>query len=78
MSVQKKNWIVLISLGGLSAILYYFLYLYSNDLLEIAQRVQKGEKLLFLVPIAIAFVFSYIHGSFTGKFWTVLGLVAKK
>lgn len=31
-----------------------------------------------LLPIAIAFIFSMVHGSFTGKFWTVLGVEAAK
>ncbi len=31
-----------------------------------------------LLPIATAFVFSFIHGTFTGHFWTVLGIEAAK
>ncbi len=31
-----------------------------------------------ILPIVTAFVFSYIHGSFTGHFWTVLGIEAAK
>ena len=31
-----------------------------------------------LLPIATAFVFSFVHGSFTGHFWTVLGIEASK
>jgi len=29
-------------------------------------------------PILIAFIISYVHGSFTGKFWTALGIEASK
>jgi len=31
-----------------------------------------------LLPIATAFAFSFVHGSFTSYFWTVLGVEAKK
>jgi hypothetical protein len=31
-----------------------------------------------LLPIITAFVFSYFHGTFTGHFWTVLGVEASK
>lgn len=31
-----------------------------------------------LAPIALAFALSYTHGTFTGLFWDVVGLKAKK
>jgi len=31
-----------------------------------------------LLPIATAFLFSFIHGAFTGDFWTVMGIEAAK
>jgi hypothetical protein len=37
----------------------------------------KGGVYAFL-PIITAFLFSFIHGSFTGHFWTVLGVEASK
>jgi hypothetical protein len=30
------------------------------------------------LPIATAFVFSFVHGGFTNYFWSVLGIEAKK
>ncbi|HPB76848.1 MAG TPA: hypothetical protein PLY96_16565, partial [Chromatiaceae bacterium] len=33
---------------------------------------------LFLIPVVVAFVFSYFHGAFTGHFWETLGLRAAK
>jgi hypothetical protein len=30
------------------------------------------------IPIALAFALSYTHGIFTGLFWDVVGLKAKK
>lgn len=29
-------------------------------------------------PIITAFLFSFVHGNFTGNFWTVLGIEAAK
>jgi hypothetical protein len=40
--------------------------------------MQKGNWLFVLIPIFIAFVLSYVHGAFTGLFWDVVGLKAKK
>jgi hypothetical protein len=30
------------------------------------------------VPVAMAFLFSLVHGAFTGHFWDVLGIKARK
>jgi hypothetical protein len=37
----------------------------------------KGGTFAFL-PIITAFIFSYFHGTFTGHFWTMLGVEASK
>lgn len=78
MSTKQKCLIALIGLGVLSALFYYGLYHFNDFILEAAQAVRNGEKAFFLLPIAIAFAFSYIHGEFTGRFWHALGLQAKK
>ena len=39
---------------------------------------QDSNKLNVLVPIAIVFSLSIIHGAFTGLFWEVIGLRAAK
>ena len=31
-----------------------------------------------LLPIATAFLFSFVHGSFTSNFWTAFGIEAAK
>jgi hypothetical protein len=64
--------------GVASAILYALLLGYSDLFVEWAQRTHQGEKSLFLIPIAVAFVFSWVHGNFTGHFWESLGLKAAK
>lgn len=65
-------------LGVISAGLYLLLFLFSDMLLELAAATRRGEKLAALVPVAIAMIFSFVHGAFTGHFWDLLGLRAKK
>ncbi len=38
----------------------------------------EGHWWYVFAPIAMAFALSYTHGNFTGLFWDVLGLKAKK
>jgi len=68
---------VTIALGTLSSSLYGGLYAYSGELVELAEMTRDGEKGWFVVPIAIAFLFSLVHGAFTGHFWDLLGLKGK-
>ena len=60
--------------GAASVGLYVALFLYAEELVELARRTRDGEKAWFIVPIAIAFVFSLVHGSFTAYFWDAIGL----
>jgi predicted membrane-bound dolichyl-phosphate-mannose-protein mannosyltransferase len=60
--------------GAASVVLYLLLYLYADETVELARRTHEGERIWFLVPIVIAFVFSYVHGAFTGHFWDAIGL----
>ena len=63
-----------LALGIGSAALYLALYLLSGQL--VAWSSLGGWT--FLIPVAIAFLFSMVHGAFTGHFWDVLGFQAKK
>jgi hypothetical protein len=65
-------------LGTASAGLYLLLFLFSDRLPDLAAATRQGEKLYALVPLIIAMVFSFVHGAFTGHFWDLLGLRAKK
>ncbi|MCK9532010.1 MAG: hypothetical protein WCZ20_09465 [Hydrogenophaga sp.] len=60
-------------LGIISAVLYGVLFLYEAPILSISAQGQW----MFIIPVVIAFVFSYVHGAFTGLFWDVLGIKAK-
>jgi hypothetical protein len=65
-------------LGVASAALYALLFLFADELVELAHLTREGNKLYALIPLAIAMVFSLVHGAFTGYFWDLLGLRAKK
>lgn len=60
--------------GVAVAILYGLLYLYDKEVVEWCRRGGWW----FLFPVAAAFAFSIFHGNFTGLFWDVLGVQAKK
>lgn len=53
--------------------LYSGLYVYEKDIIEWSTR----GGWFFLVPLTIAFVFSFFHGKFTSDFWDFFGIKAK-
>jgi hypothetical protein len=67
-----------LSLGVASAGLYLLLFLFSDRLTELAAATRAGASIYALVPLAVAMVFSFVHGAFTSQFWDLLGLRAKK
>jgi len=71
---RKKALVSAIIFGVLSIGLYAMLFV-KEDLIN--STFGKGG-MYALLPIATAFLFSFIHGSFTGNFWTVLGVEAAK
>ena len=62
-----------LSYGAVSVALYYLLYLFNSDILALS----KEGRWNFVVPMIIAFVFSIVHGNFTGQFWDLFGIKAK-
>jgi F0F1-type ATP synthase assembly protein I len=73
-SSKKKPVGAMIVMGIISIALYTTLLL-KQDLVN--STFAKGG-LYALLPIITAFIFSFVHGSFTGHFWTVLGVEASK
>ena len=73
-TTRKKPVAAMIVMGIISVALYATL-LAKQDLVN--STFSKGG-LYALLPIITAFVFSYFHGTFTGHFWTVLGVEASK
>ena len=63
------------ALFGVVSIALYVLLLAKQDLIN--DNFAKGG-LYALLPIAMAFVFSFFHGHFTGYFWSSLGVEASK
>jgi hypothetical protein len=59
--------------GSVSIALYFLLYRYNEPILHYSR---EGHW-YFILPIAIAFVFSIVHGNFTGQFWEQFGIKAK-
>jgi hypothetical protein len=73
-NIKKKPYGALLVMGLLSAAMYTFLLM--NQTMINNYTAMGGA--FALLPIATAFLFSYVHGSFTGNFWTVLGIEASK
>jgi hypothetical protein len=63
------------ALFGVVSIALYFILLTSQDVIN--ETMVKGG-LYALVPIAMAFLFSFVHGNFTGCFWSSCGIEASK
>lgn len=71
----RKKPIGTLFLTGIISIGLYAALLMNQDLLN--TNFAKGGLYAFL-PIITAFAFSFFHGSFTGHFWTVLGVEAAR
>lgn len=71
---KKKPYGALLLMGVLSAALYIALLSRQDTILHYFGR----GGLHALLPVGTAFVFSFVHGSFTGAFWTALGIEASK
>lgn len=73
-NIKKKPYGAAILMGIISISLYVLL-LSKQDVLN--EYFGRGGMYAFL-PIITAFIFSFVHGSFTGNFWTLLGIEAAK
>ena len=73
-SSKKKPYGAAIILGVISLALYVGLLTQQE---VVNEYFTKGGVYAFL-PIGAAFLFSLVHGNFTGNFWTVLGIEASK
>ena len=73
-STKKKPYGAAIILG-IGSLALYVVLLTQQEVVN--EYFTKGGVYAFL-PIAAAFLFSVVHGNFTGNFWTVLGVEASK
>jgi hypothetical protein len=71
---KKKPVIKMILYGAVSVSLYAAVLTHQG---LITAYFTRGA-LYATLPIATAFVFSFVHGGFTNYFWSVLGIEAKK
>ena len=72
---QNKRPYAKTALYGAVSLGLYVLLLTQQDLIN--GTFAKGGAVAIL-PIAMAFVFSFVHGNFTGNFWSSLGIEASK
>ncbi len=75
MGRTKKKPIGKLILMGVISLALYTILLVKQDLVN--EYVGRGG-LYAILPVLTAFIFSFFHGSFTGNFWTVLGIEASK
>jgi drug/metabolite transporter superfamily protein YnfA len=73
-STKKKPTSKMMFMGIISIALYGILL--TNQDVIISYFGRGG--LYAVLPIATALLFSFVHGSFTGNFWTVLGIEASR
>ncbi|RJQ51362.1 MAG: hypothetical protein C4526_10275 [Nitrospiraceae bacterium] len=73
-NVKKKPVGKMLLMGVISAALYVLLLLKQDVIIS---YIGQGG-VYAILPIITAFIFSYVHGSFTGDFWTVMGIEAAK
>jgi len=74
LSTKRKTKLIKLFLWGIAVVALY-VGLYLNETLLIRWTAQGHWT--FIVPIAIAFLFSFVHGNFTGEFWDVLNIKPK-
>lgn len=72
--VRKKPIGKTIFFGAIALAMYVALLLNQ----DIVNKYWALGGLYAFLPIGTAFVFSFIHGSFTGNFWTSIGVEASK
>mgnify|MGYP001243152880 CR=1 FL=1 len=72
---SKKKPVGKMLVMGLISIALYTYLLANQDMVN--GTFGKGGWYAFL-PIIVAFVFSFVHGTFTSDFWTVLGVEAAR
>lgn len=71
---KRKALKAAIGFGILSSILYLALFLNQGTVMT---YYTKGG-LYAVLPVMTAFLFSFVHGAFTGSFWSAVGVEASK
>ncbi|NLI82086.1 MAG: hypothetical protein GX443_10435 [Deltaproteobacteria bacterium] len=71
---RKRPYGKVIGFGMLTAALYAAVYLNAPVVMT---YFTKGG-VYAVLPIATVFLFSYVHGTFAGSLWSLLGIDAKR
>ncbi len=71
---RKRNVARTIVFGAAAVALYAAVFTHS----ELITNLSAKGGLYAVVPVVTVFLFSYVHGSFTGAFWSALGIEASK
>ena len=71
---RRAELLKLVAWGTLSALLYVALFANEGRVVEWMSR----GGVYALIPLGAAFAFSLVHGVFTGRFWTVLGITERR
>lgn len=70
---NREGMIKLLGFGVVSLVLYTMLYLYADQILEFSAR----GGWFFILPVALALIFSFAHGAFVSAFWDKVGIKGK-
>lgn len=73
MNAASKPWGATLAWGAASVTCYAVLFANETAVMAAFTRTDGWYPAL---PVLTAFVFSLVHGAFTGYFWEVLGVVA--
>ena len=71
---SRKSYVPMLLMGSLSILLYGALFWKEE---AINNYFPRGGAFA-LLPIGTALIFSFIHGSFTSRFWSAMGIEAAK
>jgi VIT1/CCC1 family predicted Fe2+/Mn2+ transporter len=71
---SKANAVIQTALLGFFSVILYFLLYYFEE--EIVVWTRQGGWYL-IVPLIIAFLFTFVYGAFASHFWDLLGVKAK-
>lgn len=67
-AMQAMGW------GVVTAGVYAAVFMNAEAIMDLT----KQGAAMAAIPLALAFVVSYVHGNFTGAFWTAMGIDASK
>ena len=74
MNPTSKPWLAASLSGAGTVFCYGLLFAYEKEVMAVFTRTDGWYPAL---PVAAAFVFSFVHGAFTGYFWELLGISAR-